>query len=501
MILSDEKLYSNILLNKLAQLLQDYHVEHNITQYDSNKYRCRFIQYEIGNVKVVNNIRIFIVNETKYAIDIKKTITILYHSYQCQTGELLEIENDIEEECNEFLQVVKQEIDMPFLVFFSYFDKNNLMEEFFYNDLSILVSEHLPFPEYKEPDLKDYCEHIKTICNFTPNDFIITEGLENYFDNNYVYSFSSINKVNYKSKDYLQYIKNSSENIKAFCEVSESKYKETKNEVFYNNYIVGKFLLNESIKSDFYILLHFLEYYNKNEELPEDSSFFLNKEYKGKQLEVFNILKQIYIIQLCREFDDNKMNTIASLLNSVKIDETVKFYFCLIKYGPGIPDSDRYISPTIHKKYPLKRAIYNYLTVLKNVYEQSDGNYYRQINNIIDKHATKDNISSLSDDEKFNLGLYFYIFRDFEKAKQIFENLLDCKYNMSECAEILNKISVCQKEKDSLIKIGIDDKNKSIVVEFDIYKAAFHQLCQEINYEEIRLSVIANWKLLTKNKK
>lgn len=489
------------VLDRLYNFFISYNIK-NIQQ-DCNSYTVSITQYEIGHIEVINNIEVLKQNNTRYGVKITKTISVFHHTFFVYKSNILDIEQNKEIETEELIRAVKEKLNMPFLVFMcKYCKQDNELEQFIIRFLSVIISEYLPLPKIKMPDLTKYNKNIK--FNIDVKSLIDTNGLENYFDGGYNNSYSSILGIDYKNDSYIKYIESIDKNIDEFCDISLSKYKETKDKQFEDNYTIAMFLLGNTVESDLYTLLDYMSIYNEKGVFPEDNDFYILKSFNGKAGDLFQLLQQSYLIQLLDDIQAN-IEHILSLLNVTNIDEAIKFKIYLIKYGAGIPNDETYIPKSLYKKYPLKREIYNYLTVLQNIYTHEENCLYKQayetlISLTMDTNY-KVNKSVLNNQELFNLGLYFYVFSELDKAQDIFKFLIEQLYDIEDCNIMLNKINVLKRKENSLQKIGLSNINKRLYIKskLDIYQAAFWQLCNNIDYKDIQASVIANWQLLTNN--
>lgn len=438
---------------------------------DTISVNFKSIEKAQSNINLISNVRVsyLLDSPNEYIVKVVKTVKIFTHSFGGLTSEILKIPCKNKKIYN-FLLIIEKLLDMPFIVFFNKFADEETLQSFYSSFFSIFISEYIPLPNYKPPVLEDYR---KIDISFNPKDLIVTKRLKNYFDNNYLSSFANMNRVNYHNKDYIKYVKSLTKNVELFCKISKLKYKETKNKIFYNNYIISRFILdNEAeVESDLDILLKYAKYFQDNKSIPENENFFLYTKFNNnKQRKLFNTLKQIYGLQLLEKDKDNwnfVRDKFLNYENGIKLE--------IIKNGPFIPDS--YARPY---DWPgLKWLIYNYLRLLNNYesyYKDAYGNIY----------AFEANMCFLTDDELFNLGLYLYIFRRFYQANDIFNDLYTRGYDKENCEKMLIKLKIATKTKDALSNIDFKEKN--------IYEKAYKQLCDKQDYKTIQNTIIESYK-------
>lgn len=477
------------------------------------EYVAEFNQKELVNIPTLNEVLVIAYSPNKYGVQITKSIILYQKQYKVTHSDVLEIMDfeDRETATNELLDKIKIRFDTPFLLYYSAYSDDT---EFYNQYLLFYIGEYIPFPEWNKPLLKNHISKID--FGWAYNDFIVTQGLSNYFDKTFSSSLSSLLDVNYGNTEFQEYVKNQFDDHKKFADVSLQKYNETGNEIFYLNYIVTKFKLGEIVDDEFYTMLEQLKEYTDTGKLPGDFDYKIELPHvKGEspaKSDLHLFLIKAYLYQLLSEYKRDIIEEVYHVFDYLNKHYNYKelelnFIFDLIANGPGAPNHNTYIPKDFSKKYPLRREIYNNLTLLKHIHGLDDkifNNAKSSIDALTKPDNLDNNISILKDDELFNLGLYFFVFQKFELAYDVFNKLLEKGYEPQKSENMLAKIDIMMRHKESKFKNNmpffVTKKNK-VETELDIYRIAYNQSCQCNEVDTIKSSIIANYQLLDKNKK
>lgn len=496
----------NDILNKV-DAKYSYRVGYCLASYQQGYVDCVFIfrkehhgdeitfHYELRKSITIEGITYSY--EHSNFIDIKKRADThidikLYYSLKNQPI----MENNEELKLYEFLSSLEKLIHMPFPIFAITLTPTI---NGFWGKLNIFFSYLIPTPSYKKPKPETYKFDIKPLLSI--DDLIDIDGLEEDFAECNLYSLGMLLDVKYENKYYKEYIDALTQDIESFASISYDMYKKTKNIKYLNNYTIARY--KQGIIENNYLAqcLSMMDAYKQNDILPEYKMDFIY--YTGPACERIGLLDSFlslaHILYLLTDIEGN-FETILSILDTV-IEERykdivleIKFFIELIKFGPGIPNDSQYKNLYINK--PLKKEIYNHLTVIKNMHEIANNNFYFNARQIIETLTKEENFAfnraDLSDDEMFNLGLYLYHFSNFEMAENIFMGLFHRGYEKLECAIMVVKIYIAKLDtnfpKDIVNFLGDDisflnkiksRRNKTITTIEDIYIDIYKHLLKE----------------------
>lgn len=427
-------------------------------------------------------------------IDIKKRADThidikLYYIFKDQPI----MENNEESKLYEFLSSLEKFIHMPFPIFAITLTP---VINGFWGKLNIFFSYLIPTPSYKKPKPETYKFDIKPLLSI--DDLIDIDGLEEDFTECNLYSLGMLLDVKYENKYYKEYIDALTQDIESFASISYDMYKKTKNIKYLDNYTIARYKQGIIEDNDLAQYLSMMDAYKQNDILPENDIHYIGASHERIGLLV-SFLRLAHILHLLTDVKYNfeKILILLDTINEQRYKDIVleiKFLIELIKFGPGIPNDNQYKNLYINK--PLKKEIYNHLTIIKNMHEIADNNFYFNARQIIETLTKEENFAfnraDLSDDEMFNLGLYLYHFSNFEMAENIFMGLFHKGYEKLECAIMVVKIYIAKLDtnfpKDIVNFLGDDisflnkiksRRNKTITTIEDIYIDIYKHLLKE----------------------
>lgn len=487
--------------------------------------KCTIIYKKNSINTKIEILRTILNDQIDWKINITKTMALLGQIYSHTNT--IKIKEKQEEEYLSIPDGINKTIElvfMPFLIF--------LLEEVesneFWNNLNIFVSETIPIPHYEIPPISEFrIKSLPTCDDFVCLDKILEEDFTNYYDS----SFSNILGLDCANEEYQKYIDSYKSDLDMFISISLEMYKKTKYLLYKDNYIIAKYkqgvvvedevvarclsaidnYRENNIISDYLLDGNFMCIFDGlSNTLKQDVHLFSNKAISF--MNVFDLL--ILLSDIEKNYNEIKKE-LERLKNNNKYykDDVmgIKFLLDLAEYGPGIPNSVRYMPNSVYKDEPLKREIYNCLTILKNTNEIPDYNYYNKAKDIFESLCGDDNFllneQNLSDYDLFNLGLYFYIFNKLDMAKDIFMSLFSKDFNKLGCATMILKIHIINCDtnlpqeiigflpKQSLLSDKEIDKIESID---DVYAVAYRQLRNGVDIEEIKQSLKFNYDLIKK---